>query len=105
MYWLDRKHPDFRRPFVHKIDSDDYLQYQRILNEKEQVIRVHEEARRLAYQAEQGMREETNKKIDAWMDMWVKQNRTEKQKAQIKFDEWKKKFLEKNGYKDDSSIT
>lgn len=40
MFWLDRRHPDFRRPLVFKYDSDDIITYRRRVKEQSQIIRA-----------------------------------------------------------------
>jgi len=100
-FWLERKHPDFRRPYILKIDSDDLLQYNRMLSEKEQVIRIEKEARDLADKPSKEKAEEARKRIEEWQAKWFKDEKTEKQKIQEKFEQWKKEYLDKHGYRDD----
>jgi hypothetical protein len=101
-YWLDRKHPDFRKPYIYKIDSEDFLQYQRLLNEKEQAIRVDMEALDLAKRPQREKIEEATRVIDEWQAKWLVVDKERKKKeAQRLFEQWKNEYLEKHGYKDD----
>lgn len=43
-YWLSHKHPDFRRPFVVKYDSDDIILHRQRVKERSQLLRMESDA-------------------------------------------------------------
>jgi hypothetical protein len=104
-YWLDRKHPDFRKPYIFKIDSGDTLQYKRLLSEKEQAIKIDMEALDLAKRPGKEKMEEDMRRMDEWQTKWFVVDKDRKKKeAQVLFEEWKKEYLDKHGYTDDAPI-
>ena len=95
-YWLDRKHPDFRRPFIYKLESGDFLQYQRTLNEKEQALRVEQEAKEASEKLYGKKLAEVERSIEENQAKWFIDEKIEIQKeAQKLLDKWKKEFLKK----------
>ena len=96
-YWLDKKHPDFRRPYIFRIDSDDVLQYNRILIEKSQVQKAEIEAKELADKLDGEKLAQAIKDLEKNQAKWFMPTRTEEEKAQELFEKWKKEFLKKRG--------
>jgi hypothetical protein len=98
-YWLDRKHPDFRRPFIYKLESGDYIQYQRTLNEKEQALRVEQEAKEASERLYGEKLEEAKRRLEENQDKWFVNEEVEREKYAQKFlEKWKKDhhYKEKN---------
>lgn len=95
IYWLSHKHQDFRRPFRDRVDADDPIQYRRLLNEKEQVIRVQMEAKELAEKPTKEKMEEAIRKVTEFQDRWFVDEHKEREEIALqKFEEWKKEYLE-----------
>jgi transposase-like protein len=42
-YWLSHRHPEFRRPFIHREDLDDPLQHKRLLDSEAQLLKTKNE--------------------------------------------------------------
>ena len=78
-YWLDRKHPDFKKPFIYKIDATDILQYKRIVDEQAQVIRANNEAKELGNRLNEEKMKEAMKKVEEWQKRWFKKPDKEKE--------------------------
>lgn len=92
-FWLTHKHPDFRRPYIFKIDSEDSLIYRRMLSEKEQALRIDMEARELADKSNKEKAEEYMKNIDDFQSKWFVDERIEREKEARKlFEQWKKEY-------------
>ncbi len=93
-YWLSHKHPDFRRPFVHKVDSDDLLTHFRSVMEG---IRKREIAQEIADEATriEGVRlEKAREEVQGFMDKWKNViSESQHKEARKLFEEWKEDFL------------
>lgn len=94
-YWLSHKHPDFRRPFVHKVDSDDLLaQFRSVLEGLKK--REIEEGIRYGETSYNVRMKEAEEKIIRFNDRWQKTIESSRHKEARKlFEEWKKEELDK----------
>ena len=92
-YWLSHKHPDFRRPFVHKVDSDDFLTHFRSVMEG---IRKREIAQEIADETtkiEDARLEKAQKEVKEMMDRWKGvMEQSQHKEAQKLFEEWKGEY-------------
>jgi len=93
-YWLSHKHPDFRKPFVHKVDADDFLTHFRSVMEG---IRKREIAQEIADETTkiEGARlEKAQKEVKEMMDRWKDtMEKSRHEEARKLFEEWKTDFL------------
>lgn len=70
MYWLDRKHPDFRKPYVHKVDAYDLLERKRLLEEMSQHLRLQSNAKEESVKQSDEEIKRVEEEIQAWEQRW-----------------------------------
>jgi hypothetical protein len=80
MYWLNRKHPDFRKPYIYKTDSDDLIANFRIMMDgitKQQIERdIHNNAKNL----DADKMKEAMENMKKFQDKWFKKKNNGKDK-------------------------
>ncbi|MEN9647631.1 MAG: hypothetical protein RLY57_435 [Candidatus Parcubacteria bacterium] len=96
MYWLDRNHSDFRKPFVPKVDADDLLVHYRLLMEGSKLRQIEDDIRNTVTTQEREMVEDAYKDANEFMRKWqtVNDNAVEK-KARELHEKWKKEEQDK----------
>lgn len=95
-YWLSHKHPDFRRPFVFKIDSDDLISHFRSTMEGVRLRQIEQDIRHTATEDEERRREKAKIEVQKWMNGWEDVMKRDREKrAQELFEEWKKDYESK----------
>jgi len=98
-YWLSHKHPDFRRPFIHRVDSDDLIAHFRSVLEGVKLREIEDGIRNTHTEEEQEKRRAAQKGAEEFLDKWRKVlNKPNEYKAQEIFEEWRKEY-EKSGKK------
>lgn len=98
-YWLSHKHPDFRKPFVHKVDSDDLIAHFRSVLEGVKQRQIEEDIQNTYTEGERELRAEREKGAMEFLDKWrAVLTKPNEYRAQEIFEEWKKEY-EKNGKK------
>lgn len=96
-YWLSHKHPDFRRPYVFKVDSDDLVGHFRSTMEGVRQRQIEQDIKNTTTEQDRIRSEETRKEADKFLDKWRSVlNKPDQYRAQQIFEEWKKEY-EKNG--------
>jgi hypothetical protein len=96
-YWLSHKHPDFRRPYVFKVDSDDLVSHYRSLMEGIKEREIEQGIRDFMTAGQRERREQAEMGAKAFMAKWKKvMTRPNEARARQMFEEWKKEY-EKNG--------
>lgn len=95
MYWLDRNHPDFRRPFIQKVDTDDLLAHHRLLIERSKMRQIESDVKNTTASEERERYEYARGRAKEFMRKWekVSDNEIEK-KARDLHEKWKQE--EKN---------
>jgi len=74
-YWLDRRHPDFKKPYRIVIDPNDILLYERMIEEKEQIIRIEKEAEEKSKILDKTKIKEAEEKIKKFQGKWFKKDK------------------------------
>ena len=98
-YWLSHKHPDFRRPYVFKVDSDDLISHHRSTMEGIKEREIEQNIHDFMTVGERRKREQSEMKAQAFMAKWKKvMSRPNEIRARAMFEEWKKEY-EKSGKK------
>jgi hypothetical protein len=98
-YWLDRKHPDFRKPFVFRVDSDDLVSHFRSTMEGVRQRQIEQDIKNTITEQERIRQEEAHKEADKFLDKWRSAlNKPNEYRAQEIFEEWRKEY-EKSGKK------
>lgn len=106
VYWLNRKHPDFKQPYRERIDADDILEYSRILRDGARRLRTEEEIKASAGRWTKEQIADAEKRASDWLAKWKGvEDRARQKEAQKLFEKWKKEFLDSKGYEDDPTIT
>jgi hypothetical protein len=91
MYWLDRNHPDFRRPFIQKIEADDLLAHYRLLMEKSKIRQIESGAQNTVTYEERERNERAREHAKEFMRKWQKASDDEiERKARDLHETWKK---------------
>jgi ACT domain-containing protein len=92
-YWLSHRHPEFRRPFVHRVDIDDLIAYERSITEgmkKHELIKEIEKKEKSMTEEE---KQEKIKEVMAFQDRWKRQiERGDEERAQKLFEKWKEEY-------------
>lgn len=96
MYWLDRNHTDFRKPFTPKVDADDLLVHYRLLMEGTKLRQIEDDIRNTVTAEERERQEEAYRGAKEFMRKWqtVNDNAIEK-KAKELHEKWKKEEQDK----------
>lgn len=98
-FWLTHRHPDFRRPYVHRIDADDLIAYERSREEgvrKDTLMREIEEMSKRLTKEEQ---EEHIASYKAFQGRWQRIiDKDKEDRAKELFEQYKKEWHE-NGEK------
>lgn len=98
-YWLDRKHPDFRKPFVFKVDSDDLVTHFRSVMEGVREREIEQNIRNTVTEAEKAKNAQAAKDAHAFVEKWRKVlEKPNENRAREIFEEWRKEY-EKSGKK------
>ncbi len=71
-YWLNRKHPDFRKPYVHKTDSDDLLAHFRIMMDAVAKQKIERDVQNSAKNLDAEQMREAAERIKKFQDKWFK---------------------------------
>jgi len=74
-YWLDRRHPDFRKPYRIEIDPHDLLLYEKFVEEKERIMRAEQEASSKVHIVNQKDKERAVKKAREMLDKWIEKDK------------------------------
>jgi hypothetical protein len=69
-YWLSHKHPDFRRPYVFKVDSDDMISHFRSTMEGLRLHEIQESIRTIVTKDQKRKYEKDEKEVEKWIDGW-----------------------------------
>lgn len=80
MYWLNRKHPDFRKPYVHKTDSDDLLAHFRMMMDAVAKQQIERDVLNSAKNLDAEQMKEAMEKIKRFQDKWFKKKDDNKYK-------------------------
>lgn len=80
MYWLNRKHPDFRKPYVHRVDSDDVIAEFSSLMEGFKRNQIERDIRNNANSWDAERMKEAVEKISKFQDKWFKKKKDDKDK-------------------------
>lgn len=92
-YWLSHRHPEFRRPYIHRVDIDDLVSHERSLTEamrKHQIMRAIEKQENVLTEEE---KEEQIAKVTAFQDRWRKQiQAADEERAMKLFEKWKQEY-------------
>ena len=95
-YWLSHRHPEFRRPFVHRVDIDDLIAHERSIAEGVQKHQLRMQIGRLEKSMTEEEKQEKMKEVMAFQDRWKRQiERGDEERAQKLFEKWKEEY-EKN---------
>ena len=95
-YWLSHKHPDFRRPFVHRIEADDLLAHFRAINEGLRQNRIQDEIESITTRERGKLSEETKDRVRDFMNKWHDNiDKAEHERALKLFEAWKKDYESK----------
>ena len=98
-YWLSHKHPDFRRPYVFKVDSDDLITHFRSTMEGVRQREIEQNIRNTVTEEEKKKQEQAGKNAVEFLDKWRGVlNKPNEYRAQEIFEEWMKEY-EKTGKK------
>ncbi len=69
-YWLSHRHPDFRRPFVFKVDSDDLINHFRSTMEGVKKREIEENIMNAITEGDIKKHEEAEKSASEFLDKW-----------------------------------
>lgn len=94
-YWLSHRHPDFRRPFVFKVDSDDLINHFRSTMEGVKKREIEENINNAITEGDIKKHEEAEKSAAEFLDKWrsVLSKPNEYRALEI-FEKWKKEYEE-----------
>jgi len=96
-YWLSHKHSDFRKPFVFKVDSDDYIAHFRSIMEGVKQRQIEQSIRNTVTEQERIQQEQSGKKAKVFMEKWrAVLSKPNEYRAMEIFEQWKKEY-EKSG--------
>lgn len=70
-YWLDRRHPDFRKPYRAEIDPHDLLLYEKIKEEREKIAILDKELSSKIDVIKQKDKERAKRKAREMLDKWI----------------------------------
>ena len=94
-YWLSHRHPDFRRPFVFKVDSDDLINHFRSTMEGVKKREIEENIMNAITEGDIKKHEEAEKTAAEFLDKWRSvQSKPNEYRAQEIFEKWKKEYEE-----------
>ena len=74
-YWLSHRHPDFRRPFVHREDIDDPLQHKRHLDSEAQLLKLRNEIKDAESRLYDEKIKEGEIRLKKFQDKWFKKKK------------------------------
>lgn len=96
-YWLSHKHPDFRKPFIHRVEADDLLAHFRSVAEGLRESRIRDEISDVVAQERDRVSAEKEKEVQEFLDKWEDNiRRADEERAQKLFEEWKKEYESTN---------
>lgn len=96
-YWLDRKHPDFRKPFVFKVDSDDLISHFRSTMEGVKKREIEEGIKNTITEDERKKNEQAEKEAVAFLQRWEEiLEKPNEDRARQLFEKWKAEYEKKN---------
>lgn len=91
MYWLDRNHPDFRRPFTQKIDADDLLAHYRLIMEKSKMHQIESNAKDTHISDDQTKHKKAQERAREFMRKWQRFDESAiERKAKELHEKWKR---------------
>lgn len=94
-YWLSHRHPDFRRPFVFKVDSDDLINHFRSTMEGVKKREIEENIMNAITEGDIKKHEEAEKSAAEFLDKWRSVlSKPNEYRAQEIFEKWKKEYEE-----------
>lgn len=94
-YWLSHKHPDFRRPFIFKVDSDDLISHFRSTMEGVKKREIEENINNAITEGDLKKHEEAEKSAAEFLDKWRSVlSKPDEYRAQEIFEKWKKEYEE-----------
>ena len=94
-YWLSHRHPDFRRPFVFKVDSDDLINHFRSTMEGVKKLEIEENINNAITEGDIKKHEEAEKSAAEFLDKWRSVlSKPNEYRAQEIFEKWKKEYEE-----------
>lgn len=102
-FWLIHRHAEFRRPYRHRVDSDDLLAHHRMLTEGMKLRQIEDDIRTTLTASEEERMAETEKGAQEFVERWRKVNEDAiVRKAQALHEKWKQEEQDK---KNDSETT
>jgi len=94
-YWLSHKHPDFRRPFIFKVDSDDLINHFRSTAEGLKKRQIEQDIEDTITEEERRKREKAGKHAIEFVSKWKKVlEKPNEDRAREIFEKWKKEYLD-----------
>lgn len=94
MFWLNHRHPEFRRPYVHKVDADDIIAHTRAIAELTKKVELEREKDHLWRTMDEEAQREGMESAQAFMNKWKKVNDNARHKEALKeFEKWKEEYL------------
>lgn len=72
MYWLNRKHPDFRKPYIHKTDSDDLLAQFSMMMDAIKKQQIEQDVQNSAKNLDAEKMKEATERINKFQNKWFK---------------------------------
>lgn len=94
-YWLSHRHPDFRRPFIFKVDSDDLINHFRSTMEGVKKREIEEGIENAITEKDLKKHEEAEKNAAEFLDKWRSVlSKPNEYRAQEIFEKWKKEYEE-----------
>jgi hypothetical protein len=96
MYWLNRKHPDFRQPYVYKVDADDLLSHTRAVAEGAKRFQLEQEMKNASKTLDAETIKQKTEKVRSIFRRWKKvMAQQEEKKAKELFEQYKKEYENK----------
>lgn len=95
-FWLIHRHAEFRRPYRHRVDSDDLLAHHRMLTEGMKLRQIEDDIRTTLTASEEERMAETEKGAQEFVERWRKVNEDAiVRKAQALHEKWKQEEQDK----------
>jgi hypothetical protein len=94
IFWLTHRHPEFRRPYIHRIDSDDFLAHQRAIDDGERKVLMERAMRDAETRKSEEEIQEAVKKAKEFQKKWFKDDQNIQRKAEKLFEQWKTDYLD-----------
>jgi len=103
-YWLSHRHPQYRKPFIYRVESDDLLEHNRIIREGEKKAQVEKDIETASKKQSESRIAEKKARAQRMIDSWTKSDENEKTKIQRLALEMHKEWIKNNHdpFKDNS---